>query len=98
MLIGEPSPWNKDAAALLSQFLETHVGKVFLAQLAYRRPPFSAGDINSVALQAKFVAGYESAIAQILNLTEPPEEATGPVNNYPDLDVEEHWSKPETKE
>lgn len=99
MIIGEPSPWNKDAAALLTQFLETHTGKVFLAQLLYHRPALSsASDTSSVALQAKYVAGYEQAIAQIMNLTEPPVEAERPINNYPDLDDESQWGKqPEEK-
>lgn len=100
MLIGEPSPWNKDAAGLLQQFLEKPMGKVFLAQLAANRPQLSgSSDPHTVALQAKLVAGYELAILQIMRLTEAPEEANRPEQQtqYPDIDDESLWPKPEEK-
>jgi hypothetical protein len=91
----EGSPWNRDAAALLKQFLETGAGKTFIAQLGYRRPNFSgASEPNAVALQAKFVAGFEACLAQIMILTEPPAEEERPVNNYPDIDDDSQWPKP----
>jgi hypothetical protein len=95
MLIGEPSPWNRDAAALLRRFFDTAVGKLFLAQMAYHRPALSGSetDLNGVAMQAKKVGGYEQALNRIWSLAEPPEEGVGqPAETYPDIEDDSKWS------
>jgi hypothetical protein len=104
MIIGTPSEWNADAAALLAQFLETGVGKLFLAQVAVQRPSLfrtASGvpsDANLFALRASEVAGYERALDTILTLASPPANAAKVIENYPPLDDEKAWEqKPEEK-
>lgn len=93
MLLGDASPWNKDSAALLAQFIGSPVGQTFLAQLAAGRPSLSSSsDLHEVALQAKVVAGYENALNRILSLTEPPEESGSAETMYPDLDDDSKWT------
>lgn len=94
MLLREPPVWNKDATALLAQFLESSAGSLFLARLAHLRPALSGDAVDSVALQAKLVEGYERAIGTILSLAEaPPVEEPGASEAYPPLDDEDHWKK-----
>lgn len=97
MILGTPPGWNADAAALLKQFLDSPVGGVFLAHLASHRPSFHpTTDLNSVALQAKEIAGFERAINTIIQLSEPPELTNDQPkisDAYPDLDDETKWPK-----
>lgn len=93
MILGTPPGWSKGSAELLKQFLETQTGLLFLANLASARPSLSPdSDISAVALQAKFVAGYELAIERISSLTEPPiEDKDTGEETYPNLDDESKW-------
>jgi hypothetical protein len=94
MIIGnEPSKWNADAATLLRQFLNSKIGKVFLQQMGWKRPSFYQGlSLEETALQAKFVAGYEGAIANLLDLAQPPEsDEKISIEQYPDIDDDSKW-------
>lgn len=97
MILREPPQWNKDAAALLRQFIETPTGQLFLAQIAFRRPNLlSSTDINAVALRAASVHGFEHALQTILSLIEPPVEAERSepeTEAFPDLDDKSAWEK-----
>lgn len=87
--------WSKGSAGILKQFLESATGQLFLDNLAHARPSLAAGsDLNTVALQAKAVGGYESALAQILALTEPPVEVDGEQTSelYPPIEQDALWS------
>jgi hypothetical protein len=86
-----PPVWNSAAAGLLKQFIESGCGQSFLTNMVAARPALhtQTNDLNSVALRAQLVAGYEQALSQIISLTEPVEKfAEAPeLENYPPLDL-----------
>lgn len=92
--VREPSKWNNDAALLLKQFLATSTGRLFLLHLDYLRPDLSSLEVmESVALKAKLVEGYERAISNVISLSMPQPkegEATSTVF-YKDLDDDTQW-------
>lgn len=101
MIVGTPSAWSKANSELLAQFLQGGTGQLFLATLAVQRPALGGPDsVESVALRAKLVEGYERAIATILSLTEDPSKTEVAVNRtdeeYPDLDDNQAWEKRKT--
>jgi hypothetical protein len=89
----QPPVWNKDAAALLKQFIESPVGETFLANLTFIRPALLVGtpDPNAVALRASQVAGYEQCMNAIFTLMEPPTEEVQLSEAYPPLDDDSRW-------
>jgi len=89
----EPANWNNDAALLLAQFLRSHTGRLFLQQLDFRRPAFSHSiRAEAVALQAKYVDGYEQAVSNVLELASPVSKSTGEPNPfYPELEDDSAW-------
>lgn len=91
----EAPDWNSSSAALLRHFLETGAGQVFLANLITGRPSLlvSTDNLNSVALKASEVAGYEGCINRLFFLTKDPEKEQTPHENYPDLDNNDAWDK-----
>lgn len=89
----EPAKWNNDAAALLNQFLHTKTGRLFLLQLDYLRPGLSVSNATEpVALQAKYVGGYEDAVSNVIALSQPvQEDGTRILSDYPDLEDDSLW-------
>lgn len=89
-------PWNKDAAQLLNQFLETPTGRLFLAQLQLRAPTNPAAKrVEAAALAGQFRAGYEKCLAEVMLLSEIPDESTNqqPPDRYPSLDDDSKWGE-----
>ncbi len=103
MILGTPPVWTPANALLLQQFLQGGTGQLFLATLAAQRPPLSNVDaLETVALRAKCVEGYEAAINTIISLAVPEkeEDAVAEIEEpYPDLDDDKKWTTatPETE-
>jgi len=98
--VSEPSKWNSDAAALLKQFLSSKTGRLFLLHLDYMRPSLNlpTPTVEAMALQGRYVSGYEEAVSNILSLTVPPTEDGTQPTMYPSLDDDSAWAEPPKRE
>lgn len=87
------SLWSSSSAALLRQYLETDAGQVFLAHLSSHRPGLlvGSGDVNSVALKAMEVAGFEKCFNTILLAAQPPQEEQKSQESFPELEDDSKW-------
>ena len=88
-----PSPpigiaWTSSEAAAVNQFLDSPVGRKWLAVLMLRKPKLDLSSTERSALTGAFGAGYESFFAELAATRiarTPPEDASAPSTN-PDKD------------
>jgi hypothetical protein len=87
----QPSNWSKNNSELLANFLKSGTGELFLAHLASLRPSLisEGADLNTIALRAQKVAGYENCLRIILSLSTVLDDADeqSPKNDWQDLDA-----------
>jgi hypothetical protein len=80
----ETQAWEPDQAGALRTFLNSPHGQAFLRQLYLSRPTLSMPsaflqfDAAKRAAEAEHVAGFESCIQTILNLTIPVSDVQRP--------------------
>jgi len=87
--------WDSADAARLKDLLQQKTGKRLILRLRLDRPMLPTGaagkDLQSVALAAKQLEGYEQCLANIFDYiqTEPAKDAHSQA--YPHLDDEAAW-------
>ena len=84
--------WTQEDEALLRQFLNSNTGHKFLPKLAEAAPVLlDGGHANKTLVRNGELRGYQSALREIILLSQPPPSELKEIRAYPDLTDDSAW-------